>query len=49
MLTDVRTNTGSRMLFVIVLAFIGIVAGIGAISRIFMIGDIYTLDVKVKR
>jgi ACS family D-galactonate transporter-like MFS transporter len=38
--------TGS---FVGALAFIGVVAGVGAISWIFIIGDIHTLDIKVKR
>jgi ACS family D-galactonate transporter-like MFS transporter len=37
--------TGS---FVGALAFIGIIAGVGAISWIFIIGDIHTLDIKVK-
>jgi ACS family D-galactonate transporter-like MFS transporter len=38
--------TGS---FVGALAFIGIVAAVGAISWIFIIGDIHRLDVTVQR
>lgn len=38
--------TGS---FVGALAFIGVVAGVGAISWIFVIGDIHTLDIKVRK